>query len=141
MATYFGTFLPAVEGGYVVQFPDFPEGLSEGQSLEECVTMGQDALKNVIDAYVRERKPFPKSVSFKEAADWARNEIHENPDCYKQEEPIIQVFVVPNMDMTPVKVTISMPKSTLKNVDAKARQAGMTRSGYLANAAIAYNGN
>lgn len=52
-----------------------------------------------------------------------------------KEEYIIQLFRAPDVDMTPVKVTISLPKSVLASIDAKARKRGFTRSGFLAHAA------
>jgi metal-responsive CopG/Arc/MetJ family transcriptional regulator len=46
-----------------------------------------------------------------------------------------QLIPAPNLDQTPVKVTISLPKAVLDAVDASARNNGMTRSGFLAKAA------
>jgi metal-responsive CopG/Arc/MetJ family transcriptional regulator len=40
--------------------------------------------------------------------------------------------------MTPVKVTVSLAKSVLADLDARAAKAGQTRSGFIANAVLAY---
>jgi hypothetical protein len=49
---------------------------------------------------------------------------------------LFQLFKAPEVDMTPVKISISLPKSTLAAIDEKARQAGLTRSGSLSTAAL-----
>jgi metal-responsive CopG/Arc/MetJ family transcriptional regulator len=43
--------------------------------------------------------------------------------------------------MTPVRVSVSFPKSILETVDARAARYGMTRSGFLATAALSYSPN
>lgn len=40
--------------------------------------------------------------------------------------------------MTPIRISVSLPKSVLEQIDAKARQAGYTRSGFLVRAAQAW---
>ncbi len=42
------------------------------------------------------------------------------------------------MEMKPVRVSVSFPKSTLEAIDKKAEQLGLTRSGLLAKGALAY---
>lgn len=44
MTYYFSIFLPVREGGYAIFFPDFPEIASEGETVDECMVMAQDAL-------------------------------------------------------------------------------------------------
>jgi metal-responsive CopG/Arc/MetJ family transcriptional regulator len=41
--------------------------------------------------------------------------------------------------LTPVKVTISLPKAVLAAIDTSAGKHGMTRSGFLAAAASAFD--
>jgi hypothetical protein len=49
------------------------------------------------------------------------------------------LFATPDVNMTPVRVTVSIAKSELAAIDQKARLAGLTRSGFLVTAAQAYN--
>ncbi len=44
----------------------------------------------------------------------------------------------PDMDMTPVRINISLPKCVLEGLDRKASARGMTRSALIAKAAQAY---
>jgi metal-responsive CopG/Arc/MetJ family transcriptional regulator len=51
---------------------------------------------------------------------------------------MFQFFAAPETDATPVRVSVSLAKSVLASVDQKAKLFGMTRSGLLAAAALAY---
>ena len=42
MVVYPAIFHKSVEGGYVVVFPDFDYGATEGKSLEEAMEMAED---------------------------------------------------------------------------------------------------
>ena len=49
MTYYFSIFLPVREGGYAIFFPDFPEIASEGETVDECMVMAQDALSITVE--------------------------------------------------------------------------------------------
>ena len=51
---------------------------------------------------------------------------------------VYQYLAAPALDMVPVRVSISIPKSALEVIDEKAKGAGFTRSGFLAHAALEY---
>jgi len=59
MLEYQALFEPAPEGGYVVTFPDFDWGITQGESEEEAHNMAADALSLVIAHYVRKGQPLP----------------------------------------------------------------------------------
>ena len=46
-------------GGYVVTFPDFGYGVTQGDTDEEALEMAQDLLMLTISDYIREGKPLP----------------------------------------------------------------------------------
>ena len=46
-------------GGYVVTFPDFGYGVTQGETDEEALEMAQDLLMLTIEDCVREGKPLP----------------------------------------------------------------------------------
>jgi antitoxin HicB len=46
-------------GGYVVTFPDFGYGATQGETDEEAMEMAQDLLMLTIGDYIRESKPLP----------------------------------------------------------------------------------
>ena len=46
-------------GGYLVSFPDFAECISDGETIEEAVVNGRDALRATIAALEARRLPVP----------------------------------------------------------------------------------
>jgi antitoxin HicB len=60
MEQYQALFEPDLKaGGYVVTFPDFGYGVTQGETDEEAMEMAQDLLMLTISDYVREGKPLP----------------------------------------------------------------------------------
>jgi predicted RNase H-like HicB family nuclease len=48
-----------IDSGYMGQLVEWPEVITEGQSLEECREMLRDALTEMIHAYREQRKEIP----------------------------------------------------------------------------------
>ena len=46
-------------GGYLISFPDFAECISDGESIEEAIENGRDALKATIAALKAKKLPVP----------------------------------------------------------------------------------
>ena len=46
-------------GGYLISFPDFAECISDGESIEEAIENGRDALKATISALKAKKLPVP----------------------------------------------------------------------------------
>jgi len=60
MEHYLALFEPdAKDGGYVVTFPDFGYGVTQGETDREAMEMAQDLLTLTIADYVREGKRLP----------------------------------------------------------------------------------
>jgi antitoxin HicB len=53
------TLDPAEEGGFVVNFPDFPEGWSQGESREEALVQAADLLETMVANYIAEGWDLP----------------------------------------------------------------------------------
>ena len=137
MNHYFAVFMPTVEGHYAVEFPDFPEGFTQANDLADCLVMGADVLSIAVEEYAKARKSLPEPSTFEQIKAWAENQKGSKglaPDGVF----LLQLFPAPSDDMTPVRVSVSFPKSALAEIDAKAKQAGFTRSGFLAHAAQHY---
>ena len=60
---YPAIFHTAEEGGYWISFPDFPECMSQGDSLDEAYEMAVDALGLCIDDLEREGRELPAASS------------------------------------------------------------------------------
>ncbi len=48
------------DGGYVVSFPDIPEALTQGDTREEALAMGLDALVTSFEFYFEDNRPVPE---------------------------------------------------------------------------------
>jgi antitoxin HicB len=60
MEHYLALFEPDLEaGGYVVTFPDFRYGATQGETDQEAMEMAQDLLMLTIGDYIREGKSLP----------------------------------------------------------------------------------
>ena len=135
MDYYFAVFVPVKEGGYFVKFPDFPEAFTQGEDFNDAMEMAKDILAITVEEYAAARKPLPRSSGLEGARKWfADNALKFTSDLYH-----IQAFTAPNADTTPVRVTVSFPKAALEEIDHKAKMSGMTRSGFLAAVAKAYD--
>ncbi len=138
MASYFAVFMPIQEGGYSVEFPDIPEAFTQGNTLEECLALGADVLAIAAEEYAKARKNMPKPSTLEQVETWAEKQKSES-GIDASRRFLFQLFRAPTVDMTPVRVSVSFPKSTLEEIDAKAGRGGFTRSGFLARAAQQYH--
>ena len=60
MEPYLALFEPDRKaGGYVVTFPDFGYGVTQGETDEEAMEMARDLLMLTIGDFIRESKPLP----------------------------------------------------------------------------------
>lgn len=141
MESYFAILLKAKEGGYIALFPDIPEAVTQGEDIAECIEMAKDVLNSSLEEYVRERRNFPAPSSLAKIREKAKTEIAENSDTLDLSfEPLFQLVFADDMSQKPVKITVSFPKGYLDTIDKKAEKLGMTRSGFLVRAGLAYEG-
>lgn len=139
MNYYCSYILRAKEGSFVIFFADFPEATTQGDTLQECLEMGEDAFNITIEEYIRERKHMPAPSSIEETRKKAFLQIEEDKDLVDTSfEPFLQLYKAPDVSQKPVRVTVSFSKATLDTIDIKAEKLGMTRSGFLAKCALAY---
>jgi antitoxin HicB len=50
-------------GGYLIEFPDLPGCMSDGETVEEAIHHGVDAMHGWIEAMHAEGHPIPRPVS------------------------------------------------------------------------------
>jgi antitoxin HicB len=54
------TLTKDTNGTFLVRFPDVPDAVTFGDTKEEALAQGQDALLTVFDAYIRDRRDIPQ---------------------------------------------------------------------------------
>jgi antitoxin HicB len=57
------TLLPDPRGGYTVTFPDVPEAITEGDTLEEALRHASEALEAALSFYLDANREIPKPVA------------------------------------------------------------------------------
>lgn len=139
MSSYFAIITKSTDGYFIAEFPDFPEAVTQGKDLEECIFMAQDVLNVSLEAYTLERRNIPTPSTIEQIKEKAKELLEEDAECTDLTfDPLFQYFKAPEMSQKPVKVMVSFPKSALETIDKKAEQLGLTRSNYLTKAGLAY---
>jgi predicted RNase H-like HicB family nuclease len=112
---------------YGVTVPDFPGVFSGGATLEEALDNVQDALETFFDGEDVGDIPQPSPLEAVIASEAARSGA------------VVMVNVKFDfLDSKSVPVNITLPLWLRNRIDKAARNAGMNRSKYLAEAARAY---
>ena len=63
IAKFTAVFESAEEGGYTVTVPALPGCVTEGDTLEEAVTMAKDAIAAYVESLKKHKEPVPKESS------------------------------------------------------------------------------
>ena len=103
--------------------PDLPGCFSAGDTLDEALAGAEEAAAAWIDATLDKASTIPQPSSL--------DELRANPDFAGWTFGVITVD--PSLlDDTIERVNITLPRRILKRLDALARAAGESRSGYIA---------
>ena len=110
-----------------VVVPDLPGCFSAGDSLDEAIGNAEEAAAAWIDAMLDagETVPAPSRLAA----------IHDDPAYLGWIFGVITVDPA-LLDDTVERVNITLPRRVLKRLDARARAAGESRSGYIASLTI-----
>lgn len=131
---YIAAFVPEKEGNFSVYFPDIPDCVTGGYSLAECVEYGEDIFREMILELVENKKPVPAPSDMDKIREMVKA-IRAEANLPYSENTVYQLFPSPATEDVPVRVTISLPKNLLEQLDRRAKTEGFTRSGFLAHAA------
>lgn len=139
MYYYFAQFYPQEEnpGGYSVIFPDLPGCNTCGDDLDEAMSMAMDALTGYLEVARDRGEEIPEPSDFKTAR--ARGEAYYAELGIPPNNETLYLLVPADPKQDPfIRLNISMKPRLLSQIDRKAKEAGMTRSGLLAAAAREY---
>jgi predicted RNase H-like HicB family nuclease len=107
---------------YGVVVPDLPGCFSAGDSLDEAVTGAEEAAAAWIDATLDAGGAIPAPSSLEA--------LRDNPEFAGWTFGVITLDPA-LLDDTSERVNITLPRRVLKRLDALARAAGESRSGYI----------
>lgn len=124
MADYIALIHKDADSEFGVSFPDLPGCVSVGATMQEARVNAEEALALHVDGMIEDGEPVPPPSTLDAVmADPANRDG--------------AVIIVPLKDTPPktVRVNITLPENTLRDIDAYAEAHGFTRSGLLAQAA------
>ena len=108
--------------------PDLPGCFSAGDTLEEAMIQAEDAITGWIETALDDGQAIP-APSRIEALRTAHPEFEGWLWALVKVDPAM-------LDNTLERVNISLPRRVLHRLDARARSAGETRSGFIARMAV-----
>ena len=110
-----------------VVVPDLPGCFSAGDTLDEAVAGAEEAAAAWVDAALDAGEAIPAPSTL--------DEVRGNPDFSGWAFGIVELD--PSLlDDTIERVNITLPRRVLKRLDALARAAGTSRSGFVAQATL-----
>lgn len=61
MQRYTAILTPDTVSGFVVEFPDLPSGITQGETVEECLERAADIVVGVAEELIRRHEPLPRA--------------------------------------------------------------------------------
>jgi predicted RNase H-like HicB family nuclease len=116
---------PGAHGSFGVFFPDLPGATSAGGTLNEALGNAAEALQLHVEGMREDGEPIPKPGTAGEWPSWAG----------RKPAGIRSALIPVEVSDAAVRLNITMDKGLLARIDRAAEAEGMTRSGYLAQAA------
>ena len=133
-----GIIREADGSGYSVYFPDVPNVCAGGTTVQEAISHATEGLYVALRDLAEQNQEIPKASELEVVQ--ARVKALRGADSLPYpDDSLFQFIPAPSFDMAPVRVNVTIPRAVLGKIDARAKLAGMTRSGYLAAAAMAYD--
>ena len=125
MANYIAIVHKEAKSDFGVSFPDFPGCVTAGQTVDEAKDLAQEALALHINGMVEDGDQLPSPSKLED--------IMADEDS--AEAVAYLVVSVPDTKPRTVRVNITVPEMTLKQIDAAAKKRGMSRSSFLVHLA------
>jgi len=125
MANYIAIVHKEAKSDFGVSFPDFPGCITAGKNIDEAKDMAQESLTLHIQGMIEDGEQLPNPSRLEE--------IMSDPD-YANAIAYL-VVSVPDAKPRTVRVNVTVPEMTLKQIDAAAKKRGMSRSSFLVHAA------
>lgn len=114
---------------YGVTVPDLPGCFSAGRTVDEAVTMTREAIELHLEAIIAEGGVVPKPTAI---------DVHRRDAVLADGIWALVPIDVDTLRDKVIRLNITMPERVLKAVDRYAAEHGETRSGLLAQAAVAF---
>jgi predicted RNase H-like HicB family nuclease len=125
MANYIAIVHKEEASDFGVSFPDFHGCITAGKDIDEAKDMAQDALALHIQGLLEDGDQLPNPSRLEDIM----------ADSNYADATAYLVVSVPDAKPRTVRVNITLPEMTLRQIDAAAKKHGMSRSSFLVHAA------
>ena len=125
MSNYIAIAHKDPKSDFGVSFPDFPGCITAGRNIDDAKDMAQEALILHIQGMLEDGDQLPVPSKLEQ--------IMSDPDF--ADAAAYLAVEVPDAKPRTVRVNITVPEMTLKQIDAAAKKRGMSRSSFLVHAA------
>ncbi|EAQ34448.1 hypothetical protein NB311A_11922 [Nitrobacter sp. Nb-311A] len=112
------------DSDYGVSFPDLPGVATAGSTLDEARAMAVEALALHLEGMAEDGEDIPAPSSMEEIMKDAENK-----------KAVAVLIEAPAAPIKTVRVNVTLPADALEEIDRYAESHGLTRSGFLAQAA------
>ncbi|MDD5585765.1 MAG: type II toxin-antitoxin system HicB family antitoxin [Alphaproteobacteria bacterium] len=120
---YFPAIIERAKKGFGVFFPDLPGCTSFGKTMEEAARNAEEALRGHLLLMIEDGDAIPKQRPL--------DKIERDPDVKEAG----RILVRADLPGKAVRLNISLDEGLVEAIDVTAHKRGMTRSGFLAEAA------
>jgi predicted RNase H-like HicB family nuclease len=112
------------DSDYGVSFPDLPGVATAGSTLDEARAMAAEALALHLEGMAEDGEDIPAPSSMEEIMKDAENK-----------KAVAVLIEAPTAAVKTVRVNVTLPADALEEIDRYAESHGLTRSGFLTQAA------
>ncbi len=124
MGQYIGLIHKEADSHFGVSFPDFPGVATAGTTLDDARAVAEEALAFHIEGLVEDGEAIPEASSLED--------VMADPDNRSGVAILVAVKTeVPKV----IRVNVTLPSDILEQIDKYAEAHGLSRSGFLAQAA------
>lgn len=117
------------EGDYNIFFPDLPGCASAGESVDETIENGLEALELHVEGMIADNDPLPKPTPADKLA------LEDSPD------PVVTIVALPvYLPSKSVRINITMDEGYLKRIDHYINRHGFNRSSFIVEATREFMG-
>jgi predicted RNase H-like HicB family nuclease len=124
MRNYIGLIHKDADSDYGVSFPDFPGVATAGKDIDDARAMAQEALALHVEGLTEDGETIPEPSTLEA--------IMSDPE---NKDAVAVLIPLKTQSRKVVRLNITLPEDVLFEIDAYAQAHGLTRSGFLANAA------
>ena len=125
MTNYIAIVHKDPKSDFGVSFPDFPGCITAGKTIDEAKDMAKEALTLHIQGMIEDGDALPDPMQLEAIM----------ADADFADAAAYLVIEVADVKPRTVRINITVPETTLRQIDAAARKRGMSRSSFLVHAA------